>query len=405
MHAFRLGRIGGIELRVDPSWILIFLLLTWSLGAMFGSWHPQWGMSLSLALGGIAALSFFASVLLHEVAHCLVALAYGIPVRDITLHLFGGLASIERDPPSAKAEFWMAIAGPAVSFAIAFIASVAGTSLFMVSADGDATLKHLEVYRQFGPFTTLLLWLGTANLIVGLFNLLPGLPLDGGRVLRAGLWAITGNVRRATRWAALSGQLIGWVLVFAGILMVFGTQVPLLGRGFGPGLWTALIGWFLRGAAVQSFSSAVLQDLLEGVHARDLMRRNGPWVRADLPVVSLVNDAFLRREERSYPVFEGDRFVGVVSIEDVRDVPVAERDTMLVGQIMTARERVSAVAPDTPLYEALRAMRQAEGNEVPVIEGEQLVGVLHDADVGRWLELHAETRAGAARPRSATGTA
>lgn len=405
MAAFRLGKVGGIELRIDASWILIFVLLTWSLGAMFGSWHPDWGLAGSFALGAVASLTFFASVLMHEVAHCLVARAYGIPVRDITLHLFGGLASIERDPPSPKAEFWMAIAGPAVSFAVAIVSTIAGTSLYSMGAPATGDMTNPEIFRQFGPATTLLLWLGTANLIVGLFNLLPGLPLDGGRVLRAGLWAITGNMRTATRWAALGGQMIGWMLVFSGILMIFGGHVPILGSGLGPGLWTALIGWFLRGAAVQSFTSAVLQDVLSGVHARDVMRTTGPWVNADTTVRTLADEAFVRSEDRAYPVFDGDHFAGVVTVAAVRKVPVSERDTLIAKDVMTSRERLTVVGSDEALFEALRAMRRAETNVIPIVDGGRLVGMLHDSDVGRWLELHADTR-GRVRPtQSATGTA
>jgi len=383
------GKVGGIELRIDASWVLIFLLLTWSLGAMFGSWHPQWGFGQSLALGGAAALLFFASVLLHEVAHCLVAIAYGIPVRDITLHLFGGLASIEEDPPSPKAEFWMAIVGPAVSLAVAFVASTAGTALFMVHSGNGVSFGSADMYGQFGPLTTLLFWLGTANFVVALFNLLPGLPLDGGRVLRATLWAVTGNVRSATRWAAMAGQLIGWLLVFAGILMAFGSHVPLLGRGFGAGLWTALIGWFLRGAAAQTFQQAILQDILEGVRASSLMRRDGPWISSDLTVKDVVDDVFLRRDDGAYPVFDhSGAFVGLLTLDDVRKVPEAARLTTPVGAAMTPLERLPTASPDMPVFDALRKMRRAGLAELPVHDGRRLVGMLFDTDIGRWIELH-----------------
>lgn len=391
MHAFRIGRIGGIELRVDPSWLIIFLLLTWSLGTMFGSWHPQWGLTLSVMLGALAALLFFASVLLHEISHCVVALAYGIPVRDITLHLFGGLANIEEEPPSPKAEFWMAIVGPATSFLIAFAASTAGTMLFMLDAGGDVSVRALESYRQFGPATTLLLWLGTANLIVALFNMLPGLPLDGGRVLRATLWAATGNVRKATRWSAIIGQLIGWLLVFSGILMAFGTKIPLLGQGFGPGVWTALIGWFLRGAAVQAFQSAVLQDLLEGARAGDVMRRRGAWIHASATLRSVIDDVFLGREDQAVPVFDGPTLVGMLSVDDVRRVSSETRDRALVRSAMTPLEKVTAGSATMPLFEALRIIQKKGGAPLPLVDAGRLVGMLHESDIARWIDLHATT--------------
>ena len=255
-RGFSIGHIFGINIRVDWSWLLIFVLVVWNLASVFGGVHPDWGPALSWGTALVAALLFFGSVLAHELAHSLVARARGIPVRGITLFLFGGVSNIQREPPSAGAEFIMAIVGPLTSVVLGAILLVIGVAsagpLPNAAADPNQFLASL------GPLTTLLLWLGTVNIVVGIFNMIPAFPLDGGRVLRSIFWAISNNLRKATRWASWIGQGIAWLMIVAGIAMVFGVQLPVLGTGPISGLWLAFIGWFLNSSASRSYQQVEL---------------------------------------------------------------------------------------------------------------------------------------------------
>lgn len=393
MRPFRVGTISGIELRVDPSWIFIFLILTWSLGATFGTWHPQWGFGTSLTLGAVAALCFFASVVLHELAHCVAAKAFGIRVRDITLHLFGGLASIEGAPASPKQELTIAVVGPAVSFLVAFWAALAG--MIAHAATSGQAMPGLGAYAELGPVPTILLWLATANFVVGVFNLLPGLPLDGGRILRAAIWSATGDPRAATRGAAFSGQVIGYGLIFAGIAMVLGARLPVLGQGFAAGAWTAFVGWFLRGASRESLRVALLEETLDNVSVRELMRPNGPWVTAQMTVTDLVRGVFVRGDE-AVPVFDGPTFIGLVRIDALSRIRETDRARTLARDVMAKRGELPATSPDELAIAALRKMGTASEIVVLAPDGVTLAGMLLSSDVARWVELH---RASGAKPR------
>ena len=277
------GRIYGIDIYVDWSWIFIFLLVMWNLAVgVFPDLHPQWGPALIWGTAFVASLLFFASVLAHELSHSIVAKSQGIPVRNITLFLFGGVSNIEREPPSPAAEFVMAIVGPLTSIVLGVIflllSGATAAGLDVITGNPIGALARLD------PLSTLLLWLGPINILLGIFNLVPGFPLDGGRVLRSVLWAITNNLRVATRWASWVGQAVAWLFIIAGISMVFGRSVPILGAGLISGLWLAFIGWFLNNAAVQSYQQVVVQDLLEGVPVARLMRANAPTVSPSIPV-------------------------------------------------------------------------------------------------------------------------
>src|SRR5262249_12433427 len=207
----RIGRLFGIDLRVDWSWVFIFVLLTWNLVAVFSRWHPDWTPVEALVIAACASLLFFGCVLLHELAHSLVAMRYGVQVRSITLFLFGGVSNIEQEPPSAKAEFLIAIVGPITSIALGILALVLASLAMTTSMTnaGDA----IDAFARLGPVATLLAWLGPINVTIGIFNLIPGFPLDGGRVLRSIFWAASGDLRRSTRWASAVGQAIGWFFI------------------------------------------------------------------------------------------------------------------------------------------------------------------------------------------------
>src|SRR3989304_6615773 len=234
-NGVRVGRLFGITIRIYWSWILIFTLVTWNLRTVFAQVHPEWGSGLAWATAFLAAILFFGSVLAHELAHSLVARSQGIPVRSITMFLFGGVSNIQREPSSPWAEFLITIVGPVTSIILGVVFfALSGVGL---GARASSVANPFAAIRRLPPVTTLLLWLGPINILLGFFNLIPGFPLDGGRVLRSVLWALTGNLRRATRWTAYFGQLVAWLMIVAGIAMVFGIQVPFFGAGLVNGLW------------------------------------------------------------------------------------------------------------------------------------------------------------------------
>lgn len=258
MNGFHLGKWFGIDIEVDWSWVFIFLLMTWNLTSAFTAWHPDWPPAEALAVAGTASVLFFLCIVLHELAHSLVARRFGLRVRSITLFLFGGVSNIEREPSSARAEFFTAIVGPLTSLALGAVFLVLAGALASASMQGvdDVTraIAHL------GPAATLLAWLGPVNVGIGIFNLLPAFPLDGGRVFRSAIWAASGDVRFSTRAASAVGQAIAWLLIVSGIAMAFGARVPLLGSGVTNGLWLAFVGWFLHNGAAQAYRRLAIDD-------------------------------------------------------------------------------------------------------------------------------------------------
>ena len=388
-NGMRIGRLFGIELRVDPSWLFIFVLVGWSLTSLFAAWHPDWSFATSLVVAITAALVFFASVLFHELAHSLVALAYGIPVRDITLHLFGGVSNIEKEPPTPGAELLMAIVGPIASIGLG-LAMLVLSALLIDIRTPDAAASAEVVVAHLGPLETLLVWLGPVNILVGLFNMLPGFPLDGGRVLRAIVWRVTGNLEKATRVAGGAGQAVGWLFVVIGLAMVLGFRAPFFGRGVTSGLWLAMIGLFLRNAAVAHLRSAAMDQALGGVQVADLMRTKGAYVEPRMPIRQLLDDWFLRHDELAWPVIQNTLFVGIVSVEDLRTTTPEDWATKTVSEVMTPAQKVVSATPDEPLPEALRKLAARGVKQLPVLEGGMLVGVLYDRDVARWLELRTQ---------------
>lgn len=320
-------------------------------------------------------------------AHSLVARMYGIPVRDITLHMFGGVSNIEKEPPTPGAEFLMAIVGPLASVGLGVSLMVGGAMIANLGAPDVET--PADLVARMGPITTLVMWLGPVNVMVGLFNLIPGFPLDGGRVLRAILWKATGSLRSATRWSTAIGQMVGWALIATGALMAIGVTIPFFGRGIGGGIWLALIGFFLRNAAVQQQNGAALAEELGDARVADLMRTGGPWTDASVPLDTLIH-RFAVGEERAMPVFDGGRFAGIVSITDVRRAGSSPYVT--ARDVMTPLERLTVTTPDTPVVDALRAFGSAGASELPVVVDGALVGMLFDRDIARWLEVRGATK-------------
>jgi Zn-dependent protease/predicted transcriptional regulator len=388
MHSgVRIGRIFGINIRIDWSWLFILLLITWNLSVVFADTHANWAPGVNWILALVAAILFFASLLAHELAHSLVARSRGIPVRNITLFLFGGVSNIERDPDSPKSEFLVTIVGPLTSFVIGIvlilIVSAAGRPVGTVS-----NAKH--TLEQLGPLPVMLLWLGSINVLLGVFNLIPGFPLDGGRVLRSILWSITGDLRRATRWASEVGQAVAWLFIVMGVAMVFGVSVPFFGTGLIGGVWLAFIGWFLNSAAVQSYQQIIVHDILDGVPVARMMRPYPPTVPPTISVSALVHQHVMGTDDHAFPVVDGGRLVGLVTLEDVRSVSKEAWENTIVQQIMTPFEKLVTATETEEATSAWDKLLQRDVRQLPVLRGTELVGLLRRRDIVKWLQLHSK---------------
>jgi Zn-dependent protease len=385
-QSIRLGRVLGIPIGVNYSWFIIFFLITHSLTVLFGELHPDWTYGGRIAFGVATSLLFFASVVLHELGHSVMALRYRIPVRSITLFVFGGIAQIGKEPEKPSQEFNIAIAGPLVS------AALGGTFLGLEWL----TRNRLEGVATLGG------WLGGINLTLAAFNLVPGFPLDGGRILRALAWRLTGSFERATRVAATSGQLFAYGFVLFGVVQAVAGNV--LG-----GLWIAFIGWFLLSAAQMSSAQLRLQHALAGFTAGDVMREEC-W-RADegTPVSDLV-ERMLRTGERCSMVLDGERLSGLVTLHQIKELPRDAWADTPARTIMVPEDRLSRVAPGTPLQAVLEKMTEDNVNQIPVVEHGRLVGVIGRdhllAVVRNRLELEAEGPSGGGfeRPRRPEST-
>ena len=392
---FKVGRIFGIEIDIDGSWLFIFFLISWELGTAFSQLHPEWGGGLAWGIAIATALLFFVSVLLHELAHSLVGQSQGVPVHSITLFLFGGVSDIQREPPSPKAEFLIAIVGPVTSFIIgAILYLLAGVSAGPI----DTMTGSSVAMAGLSPLSTMLLWLGSINILLAVFNLIPGFPLDGGRVLRSILWAITGNLRRATRWASGVGQVIAWLFIFAGITMVFGAQIPFLGSGLISGLWLAFIGWFLNSAALQSYRQVVVHDVLHGVPVARIMRSNPPTVPSNTSITSLVYDYVMGTDDSAFPVIDNGQLMGIVTLKDIRSVGRDNWDTQKVNQIMTPINKLVVASPDDDAADDLDKLAKQDVHQLPVVRDGKLVGLLRQSDILKWLHLQSNVQRGQTVP-------
>lgn len=385
MHAFRIGKLFGIEIRLDWSWLFIFVLLTWNLSSVFSRWHTDWPLFEPVAIALVASLLFFGCILVHELAHSLVARRYDLRVRSITLFLFGGVSNLEHEPRSARAEFSMAVVGPITSIVLGIgflIAAVTTTAISL--ADAGTAWKG---YAQLGPLETLFAWLGPTNLVIGVFNLVPAFPMDGGRVLRSILWGISGNLRTSTRIVSAIGQLVGWMFILAGIAMTFGAHLAFFGTGLASGLWLTFIGWFLHSAASQSYKRLAIDDALAGHTVDEVMRRGVPTVPPELSLAALVHDYLVRSDSHALAVVQDGRLVGLVSLTEVRGIPPAYWPSTPVSRVMRSDASLNVASPDEPVAKAFEQLAQQDIEQVPVLDHGRLVGMLQRRDIARWLEL------------------
>jgi len=367
-----LGRIFGVKIGLHYTWIIIALLIAFSLAARFQEMHPDWGSSVAWATAIITGALFFASIIAHELSHALVAKRRGLPVRSITLFAFGGVAQIEADAADAKTEFWMAIAGPVMSAVLGFICL------------GLAWVLGWAMPAEPGtPLMAMLVWLGYINITLAIFNMIPGFPMDGGRVLRAVVWWITGNRVRATRIATIMGQFIAFGFIFIGLFSFF------RGAGFG-GLWIAFIGWFLLQAARSSYAQLEMSERLRGVRVSDVMARDCPVVDGRSNLQTFVDDYLLRTGRRCFLIVENGAVAGLITPQEVKAVERARWPLTTVYDVMIPIDRLRTVKPDTPVTEALELIGRADVNQLPVMSNGRLEGIISRNRVLQFLVTRAE---------------
>ncbi len=358
----RIARIAGIPINLDYSWFLILALLTWSLGATyFPAQFPGWASWEYWAIGALATILLFVSVLLHELGHATAARHYHIPVREITLFIFGGVAQIQEEPKSASSEFWIAIAGPIVSLLLGL--------LFSGLAVMTPVPQLLAIFR----------YVGYVNLMLFLFNLIPGFPLDGGRVLRAFIWGATHDTHKATLIAANTGRLIAYGFIFVGLIMVFAGDLF-------DGLWMAFIGWFLESAAVAQVQQQKLRDILSRYQVRQAMSTNPTTLPAHLTLDVLAEHHLLSGGKRAYIVEKNGQPVGILTIHQLQKAPKSQWSTTTVEQIMIPISRAKTVHLDDDLWTALSQMDREGVNQVLVVENGALAGILSREDLVSFLQ-------------------
>ena len=389
MRGFRMGKIFGINIHVDWSWFVIFVLVAWSLAVTFGQIHRSWPLEMRWALAFLASFLFFASVLAHELAHSLAAQARGVPVKNITLFMFGGVANIGREPSTPGEELFITIVGPLTSLLLGVICVVLGTNNITLINDA---WRASAVLSQLHPLRTILAWLGSVNIMVGIFNLIPAFPLDGGRLVRAVFWAFTKDLRRSTRWASLLGQVIAWSFVIAGGAMILGVAVPVLGSGLFNGLWIIFIGWFLNNAASSGYRQVMIQDILGDVPVRRVMQTQVPMVPSETLLNDLVNDRFPQLDGQALLVTAGEEVVGLVGMNDIQKSRKSEWESTSVGEIMTPVSQLDYVTPDQDAADAFDRLQRLDLRQIPVKLNDQIIGLLRQKDILRWLQFQSDVR-------------
>ena len=359
----KLGRIFGVEIGLHYSWFIIAVLITFSLAQQFQQTNAAWSGGLRWGLALITAVLFFASIVIHELSHALVAKARGLPVRSITLFALGGVAQMEQDAADAKTEFWMGIIGPITSLVIGVICLLLALALGWTPSSVPQT-----------PVAAMLMWLGVINVGLAVFNMIPGFPLDGGRVLRGLIWWITGDAKRATTIAARVGQVIAFLMILYGVMQFFG------GAGFN-GLWLAFIGWFLLSASRESYAQMVISEGLRGLRVGDVMSRDYLVVDAYSNLQTFAEEHLMRTGRRFFVVSLNGRPEGIITPAELAAVARSRWPYTTVADVMQPLDRVRTVRADTPIADALELMGSQDLNQLPVVADGSLIGVISRAHV------------------------
>ncbi len=388
MSGIPIGKAFGIPLKLHWSWFIIFLLVTGALaGSYFPATYPNWTVLSNIFAGVITSLLFFISVMAHELMHSIVAIREGMHISGITLFILGGVSEMTEEPKTARDEFWMAIAGPGTSILIGGL-----LLLVFVGLGGTLTWSSLigtgSTIPASKPFLSqfigaIVLWLGYINLALGVFNLIPGYPLDGGRVLRALIWWGSGKLQRATRIAATIGRIIGYLFIFGGIFLLFTAN-------FINGIWFILIGWFLESAASSSYRQMVINDMLKGHAAREIMSAECFIIPPGLSIDILVNENIMTSGRRCFTVVSDGRVEGMITLRDIQKVPRQEWANTPVRGAMTPLNQLKAVKPDEDLNTVMNILSQSNVNQVPVIENGNVIGMITRENIINFLNVRAQ---------------
>jgi Zn-dependent protease len=373
MHAqIRLGRIAGISIGLHYSWFIIAFLITLSLIGRFSAVMPKWSSATVWSAAIVTGLLFFVALLLHELAHSLLAKSRGLRVRAITLFALGGVSQIESEVPDAKSEFWIAIVGPLASLVIGIVCLLLARSTGWIINSEPRT-----------PISAVLVWLGYINLMLAAFNLVPGYPLDGGRVLRALIWWNTHSIDRSTRIAARVGQVVAFLFIFLGLYQFF------LGKNFG-GLWLAFIGWFLLDASRSSYAQVEITEGIRDRRVSDIMDHDFSAVEAHLSLQDFVHRYLLASGRRCFVVVQNNNLAGLITTKEVSGVERDRWPQTSVQSVMRPLSQLRTVMPDTPAIRALEIMSRKDINQLPVVSDGQLVGLFSRSSVMGFLRNRAE---------------
>jgi Zn-dependent protease/predicted transcriptional regulator len=380
--SIRIGRVLGVEIGVHWSWAFIFLIITWSFATgVFAHYYEGWTDLQRWAGAVVVSGVFFLSVLIHEMSHAVVSNRLGLPVRSITLFVFGGAANLSKEPEAPGDEFRIAVVGPLSSLVLGLLFAVGWLALRPVSNGISGIVGYLALI----------------NVSLALFNMLPGFPLDGGRVFRSVVWSRNGDRLRATRTASRAGEWIAYGMMAAGVAELFFT-------GLAGGLWLLLIGFFLRSTAVASYEQLLIETTLSGIPVGDVMRRDVPRVPAGITIETFVHDHLLAGSARAFGVMVDDRLAGLITLADARRVPRADWPATTVRQAMTSADHLLTVEAQQCLTDALRLMVEHDVNQVPVMRGQEIAGVLDRSDVMRYIQVRRELdEAGASQATTAVG--
>jgi Zn-dependent protease/CBS domain-containing protein len=364
--SIRLFSLLGFDVKIDISWLLLAFLITWSLAqGLFPYYFKDLSSSTYWWMGIFGALGLFFSIIFHELSHSLVARTFGLPIKGITLFVFGGVAHMEEEPPSAKAEFLMAIAGPVSSIALGLI-------FFILRAAGRSALSV--------PVTGVFGYLAFINWILAGFNLLPAFPLDGGRVLRSVLWKWKKNISWATRISSRIGTIFGFVLIAMGVIQFFSGN--LIG-----GIWWFMIGLFLQNAARMSYQQLVTRQALEGETVRNLMIKDPITVTPSMTIRELIEDYVYRYHYKMFPVIEGETLIGCITTRHLREIPKDQWTTRTIGEVVSKCSTENTTTPETDVIKVLSSMNRTRNSRLMVVEGDKLVGLIALKDIMNFLSI------------------
>jgi len=366
----RLFKIYGIEIRLDYSWFIIFALIAYYFGFdYFPRVLPALKPGYMIIITIVTTLLFFFSVLFHEMSHSIVAIKNGVPVKRISLFIFGGMAQIEKEPDTPQSEFIIAIAGPAASF---FLAAVFGIIW--------AFAKNIGVIGEPVKYLALI------NIMLGVFNLLPGYPLDGGRVLRSIVWKTSGNLKQATFVASTAGRVIGFMIVAVGIFFFFVGNLL-------NGIWLVFIGWFLQTSSQMSYRQLIFETSIKGIKIKNIVNKNVTSVPGDITIEDLVNNYFMKYKYGRFPVvedFESERLIGVISLHDIKSVSREGWESTKVGDIVKSVSENEKVSMNMEVSDAIKRMSKDGLSHLVVVSGNKLIGIITKSDVMRFIKLRSE---------------